>query len=135
MNHSFYTNENKEEESEYEYSTEGEYEDEDDNEDFQCKNMDPALARLMGIIIEEQKIKTDWKPPSKSGLDNSEKIVSFATHLKDKGTIKDNDFFEMIKDDIKHYNTLTDKQLDYIKGLDSDKKFELIEIYNHFCKK
>ena len=133
MNHLYHSNDNKEGDSddEYEYSTESEneYEEKDDIQEFQCKNMDPALAKLMGIIIEEQKFKTDWKPPSKSGLDNSEKIISF------NKVMKDDDVFEIIKDDITKYKRLTDKQLEYIKTLDNDKKFELIEIYNKFCRK
>ena len=131
MNHLYYSSDNKERESDYEYSSESEneYEEKYDIQEFQCKNMDPALAKIMGIIIEEQKFKTDWKPPSKSGLDNSEKIISFNSNMKEA------DFFELIKDDITKYKRLSDKQLDYIKTLDNDKKFELIEIYNRFCRK
>ena len=131
MNHLYYPSDNKERESDYEYSSESEneYEEKYDIQEFQCKNMDPALAKIMGIIIEEQKFKTDWKPPSKSGLDNSEKIISFNSNMKEA------DFFELIKDDITKYKRLSDKQLDYIKTLDNDKKFELIEIYNRFCRK
>lgn len=131
MNHLYYSSDNKEGDSDYEYSTESEneYEEKDDSQEFQCKNMDPALAKLMGIIIEEQKFKTDWKPPSKSGLGNSEKIIPFNADMKD------DDVFEIIKDDIIKYKRLSDKQLDYIKTLDSDKKFELIEIYNRFHRK
>lgn len=128
MNHLYY-NDNKGD-SDYDSSeSEYDYEEKDESQEFQCKNMDPALAKLMGIIIEEQKFATDWKPPSKSGLDNSEKIISF-NKVKE-----DSVYFEMIKDDISKYKKLSVKQLDYIKTLDNDKKFELIEIYNKFCRK
>ena len=43
------------------------------DDELACKNMDPALAKIMGIIVEET--KTDWTPPSHSGLNNSEKII------------------------------------------------------------
>ena len=36
--------------------------------------MDPALASIMGIFIQEQE-KSDWKPPLHSGLSNSERII------------------------------------------------------------
>ena len=55
-------------------SSESESEQEEEYGDIQCKNLDPALAKLMGILIEEQK-EIDWKPPLKSGLDNSKEIV------------------------------------------------------------
>lgn len=130
MNHLYYSSDSKVGDSDYDSSeSEDDYEEKHDSQEFQCKNMDPALAKLMGIIIEEQKFETDWKPPSKSGLDNSEKIISF------NKAKEDSDYFEMIKDDISKYKKLSDKQLDYIKSLDNDKKFELIEIYNRFCRK
>jgi hypothetical protein len=99
-----------------------------DNELY-CKNINPALAKLMGIIIEEQK-EIDWKPPLKNGLDNSEQIIS-SNHFKDKSFINnDIDYFKVIKDDILNHKFLNDKQLEYIKNLNNQDKFELIQIYN-----
>jgi hypothetical protein len=116
----------EENKNEYDGSSESDY----DEEELQCKNIDPLLAKLMGIIIEEQNNnKIEWKPPSKSGLDNSEQIIS-SIYFKNKNSIEDIDFFKVIKNDILNYKTLTTKQLDYIKNLNNDEKFELIEIYN-----
>ena len=83
----------------------------------------------MGIIIEEQK-EIDRKPPLKNGLDNSEKIIS-SIYLKNKSFINnDIDYFKVIKDDILNHKFLNDKQLEYIKNLNNEDKFELIQIYN-----
>lgn len=89
-----------------------------DNSELFCKNMDPALAKLMGIIIEEQKM-SDWTPPTKSGLDNSEAIVSSA-YLKIK----------VLERDILNHKTLNEKQLEYIKTLNNEDKLEIIHVYN-----
>ena len=96
-------------------------EDDSDEQNFYCTNMDPALAKLMGIIITEQ-TPTDnnvWLPPSKSGLGNSDKIIK-----------TENLYFQDIKTSIIQHNPLTEKQLEYIKNTTAEEKIELIEIYN-----
>ena len=120
-------NDSSEDEDEYD---EEEYDDEEVN-GLHCKNIDPALAKLMGIIIESQKSdeEIDWKPPSKCGLDNSKEIIS-SSYFQNKDMLDHIDFFKVIKEDIIGYRTLTSRQLDYIKNLNNDEKFELIEIYN-----
>ena len=97
-------------------------EDEKDEKDFYCTNMDPALAKLMGIIITEQETNNNnvWVPPSKSGLGNSDKIIK-----------TQNSYFEDIKNSIIQHNPLTEKQLEYIKNTTAEEKIELIEIYNN----
>lgn len=112
-------------ESEYDESSESEYE---EKGELRCKNIDPSLAKLMGIIVEEQS-KSDWKPPTKSGLDNSKEIIS-STYLKNKNIMDDIDLFGIIKDDILNYKTLSIEQLEYIKNLNNEDKFELIQTYN-----
>ena len=109
-------------------SSESESEQEEEYGDIQCKNLDPALAKLMGILIEEQK-EIDWKPPLKSGLDNSKEIVS-SMYLKHNFLSNEIDYFTVIKDDILSYKTLTQNQIEYIKHLNNEDKFELIQIYN-----
>jgi hypothetical protein len=108
----------------YDESSESEYE--EDDEEIKCKNLDPVLAKLMGLIIEEQKEIT-WKPPMKPGLDNSEKIIS-SIYLNNSNY--DIDFFKVIKDDIINYKKLTERQLEYIKNLNNEEKFELIQLYD-----
>lgn len=114
----------------YDYDTDDEtsYNESDDEQELQCKNIDPALAKLMGIIIEKQEL-SDWKPPAKSGLDNSNEILS-STYFKNQNIVNDIDFFTVIKDDILNYKTLTTRQLDYIKNLNNQEQFEIIQIYN-----
>jgi hypothetical protein len=114
--------------NDYETDDETSYNESDDEQELQCKNIDPALAKLMGIIIEKQEL-SDWKPPSKSGLDNSNEILS-STYFKNQNIVNDIDFFTVIKDDILNYKTLTTHQLDYIKNLNNQEQFELIQIYN-----
>jgi hypothetical protein len=109
-------------------SSESESEQEEEYGDIQCKNLDPALAKLMGILIEEQK-EIDWKPPLKSGLDNSKEIVS-SMYLKHNFLSNEIDYFTVIKDDIRSYKTLTKQQIEYIKHLNNEDKFEVIQIYN-----
>ena len=119
-----YKNECSESESDEYY----EYEPREDNEHHLfCRNLDPHLAKLTGIVIEEQ--KTDWKPPSKSGLNNSEKIVSNFSNSNSciPATI---DHFSEIKNTIVDGKTLTNAQIDYIKTVNDEEKFELIRIYN-----
>ena len=131
MSNLFFSNKNQKMMEYYEESSEGDSgsDYENDHHEFQCKNIDPALAKLMGIIIKEQSETTDWKPPSKSGLDNSEEIVP-SMYFQNKNVVNDIDFFKIIKHNIINYKTLTDRQLEYIKNLNNAEKYELIEIYN-----
>ncbi len=64
--------ENEENTSEEEESEEEESEEEDDIEGRIMANIDPNLARLLGIEV-EQETKSDWIPPSFSGLHNSQR--------------------------------------------------------------
>ncbi len=63
---------NEENTSEEEESEEEESEEEDDIEGRIMANIDPNLARLLGIEV-EQETKSDWIPPSFSGLHNSQR--------------------------------------------------------------
>ena len=118
------------EDSESDYDSEPKYREdrEEEYEELTCKNLDPALAKLMGIIIEEQK-ESNWKPPSKSGLDNSERIIS-SNYFTNTNNNFDVDYFKTIKDNIINYKKLTEAQLEYIKKLNNEQKFELIQLYD-----
>ena len=139
MNSMFFRNEKESEYSEAEYddSESSEFDEsksiESDSGELRCRNIDPALARLMGIIIEEQKQEITWKPPEKPGLDNSDGI-SYSYCSRNYMGMVEIDFFEKIKDDIRNYRKLSDRQLDYIKDLNNNEKFELIEIYNEILQ-
>ena len=107
----------------YSDSEEEEEENEYDGE-LHCKNIDPALAKLMGIIIEEKANTNnlcEWVPPTFSGLSNSVEIIPRK---------KEKDLFNQIKDDVMSYRTLTPRQLEYIKNMNNDQKYEMIQIYN-----
>jgi hypothetical protein len=111
----------------FRYENDSDYSEEDDDSEFEeskssdsgelmCRNIDPALAKLMGIIIEEQKQEITWKPPEKPGLDNSDGI-SYSYCLKNYMGMAEIDFFKKIKDDIRNYQKLSDRQLEYITPL------------------
>jgi len=105
------------------YCSEEDYDYQDQEESgFNCTNMDPALAKLMGVMIAEQTSndKNVWVPPSRSGLSNSDKIIN-----------TDNPYFKEIKESITQHHHLNEKQLNYIKNTTTDEKMELIEIYNN----
>ncbi len=65
-----YLQEEKEEEDDEEEEDEEDDESED-GEDRIFANMDPNLARLLGMEVKEEETKSDWVPPSFSGLQNS----------------------------------------------------------------
>ena len=120
-------NENESESDEYfEYS-------ENESEDIVCTNMDPALAKLMGIMMEETVSSslsaTTWKPPPAPGLSNSSKIIPDKVNV-----VADNDYFQKIKMDIRAYQKLTERQLHYIEHTNADEKFQIISIYNELMK-
>ena len=119
--------EEKDENSDDEYSDESDSENSMESSGLLCTNMDPRLAKLMGIWIEEQAQEIDWKPPDKSGLENSAPIISYTS----PSSLQINrDHFKEIKDAIQNHRTLTDKQLEYIQTLTNEEKYELIKIYN-----
>lgn len=95
-----------------------EIQNENDDYVFSCKNIDPSLAKLMNMIIEETPKINNWVPPKHSGLDNSEPIIR-----------KENSYYDSIKRDIKYFRKLDNSQLNYIKNLDNERKFEIIQIY------
>lgn len=82
-----------------------------------CKNIDPALAKLMGVIVEES--QTDWTPPKFSGLSNSERII------KDERS----DIDRIIKK-IENFETLEPSELEIMKITTHENKLKLIKAYN-----
>jgi len=101
-------------------------------QEIQCKNIDSALAKLLGIIVQEHQPNTDWKPPTHSGLSNSERIIPSAVTFNPSQ--KENQVFRKIKDDIVNYKNLSNEQLDYIRNTNEREKFEIIEIYNRLTR-
>lgn len=127
----------------YESKNNSDYDDYDDYDDYEeyeeyeegknddhqlsCMNMDPALAKLMGIIIEEQSTTshTTWTPPQHSGLSNSEAIVN---NNEDEDS---NNEFTQIKNKISNSDKLTKYELEKIKQFSNDEKQQIIELYNN----
>jgi hypothetical protein len=70
-------------------------------------------------------------PPTKHGLSNSFCIIPSYYHLHNQPLkILDVDFFEIIKDDIRNCRTLNKYQMEYIKEIKDEYKYELIELFN-----
>lgn len=141
MNYMFdYYNNNNESDTDTEISSEysldadepNDYD--NDNLNFICKNVDPFLAKLMGIIIEEEKNHTDWKPPTTHGLDNSKEIIH-QNYFHNRTMLEHIDLFDVIKNDIANFRKLSQEKLDYIKNLNHDEKCEIIMIYNEILEK
>lgn len=98
----------------------------DDDHQLSCMNMDPALAKLMGIIIEEQSTTSNdaWTPPQYSGLSNSESIINNESQTF-------NEKFTQIKNKILNSDKLTKDELEKIKQFSNDEKQQIIELYNN----
>ncbi len=71
-----------EEDDDYDEEEEDENSDEEDIEDRIMANIDPNLARLLGMEVKEE-TKSDWVPPSFSGLHNSSRNSAY-DHLYKK---------------------------------------------------
>ena len=117
-----------------EYSDDEEYSDYEeygegkgDDHQISCMNMDPALAKLMGVIIEEQSTTSHntWTPPQYSGLSNSEAIINNNAY-QDSNTE-----FTQIKNKIRNSDKLTKYELEKIKQFSNDEKQQIIELYNN----
>ena len=99
--------------------------------------MDPALASIMGIFIQEQEQeKCDWKPPAHSGLSNSERIIKNEEkkEIECKATDQ-NDIFESIKYKIRNFDKLVENEIEHMKTFTNQQKLELIQIYNNIINK
>jgi hypothetical protein len=99
-------------------------------DDFICKNICPALAKIMGISVQTDKLSfNNWVQPTYSGLSNSKPIIkniNYNTNL-----IGD---LDIIKNKIINYDNLNNKDLDFISELDSSDKFTLIKLFNQTNK-
>ena len=97
-------------------------EDEDEDEDeIKCTNMDPQLAKILGLHVEIELSDNKWKPPITHGLNNSDRIIND----------RNNNLFEEIKKRVVMKESLNEEQLNYIKTIDKDKLCEIINTYNN----
>ena len=119
----------------------------DSYNEIKCTNMDPALAKIMGIFIEEQtQEKNDWTPPTHSGLSNSARIIKDESkneskdeykneEKKDSTTeckIQEHDYiFENIKHKIQNFDKLLQNEIEHMKSFTNLQKLELIRVYNN----
>lgn len=99
---------------------EDEYEDEDEDE-IKCTNMDPQLAKILGLHVEIELSDDKWIPPTSHGLNNSDRIIND----------RNNNLFEEIKKRVVMKESLNEEQLNYIKTIDKDKLCEIINTYNN----
>ena len=73
------------------------------------------LAKILNIAVDETNDNKNfvWKPPSKSGLSNSNYIIP-TYYQTNNNKILDISYYEIIKDDIKNYRKLNTYQLNYV---------------------
>ena len=72
-----------------------------------------------------------YDAPIENGLSNSDIIIpSYYKLHKHPSKILNIDFYEIIKDDIRNCRILNKHQLEYIKEIQDEYKYELIEIFN-----
>jgi len=94
-----------------------------------CKRLSKQFG-LEEIKIDEEK-DGSVESPKQFGLSNSEVIIpSYYEIHKHPSKILNIDFFEIIKDDIRNYRPLNNYQLEYIKEIKDEYKYELIELFN-----
>lgn len=83
--------------------------------------------------------ENSYEPPQNYGLSNSEPIIPSYYLKKIKFLFNDKEietsyldihFFDVIKDDIRNIRKLNKYQLEYIKNLSHDEKFEIINLMN-----
>lgn len=96
-----------------------------------CKRLSKEFG-LDEVVIDESLIK---EPPKEFGLKNSDIIIPSHYHFdKHPSKILEIDFYEIIKDDIRNFRALNKYQLEYIKEIKDEYKFELIEMLNKSIK-
>lgn len=96
-----------------------------------CKRLSKEF-KLEEVFIDES---TLTPPPNEHGLSNAEVIIpSYYRLHKHPSKILDIDFYAIIKDDIRNCRVLNKYQLEYIKKLNDESKYELIEIFNQCVK-
>jgi hypothetical protein len=95
----------------------------DTKEEFDINKLSPNLINYFD---------PNWKPPEKSGLTNSERIIP-EYYKKKFNELISLDYFDIIIDDIRNLRKLNEYQLNYIYNLDNDSKQKLfIELNNLF---
>jgi hypothetical protein len=95
-----------------------------------CKNICNNIKRSFELPIDESLLKSDYIPPSKYGLENSEPILP--NYYFPKGdSIKSFDYLQIIKDDIRNMRKLNEYQINYIKTrLYNEDKNDLFDEFN-----
>jgi hypothetical protein len=72
-----------------------------------------------------------YAPPKAPGLENSNVIIpSYYNLHNNPSKILSIDYYNIIKDDIRNCRPLNKYQLEYIKDLSHEYKYELINIFN-----
>ena len=96
-----------------------------------CKRLSKQFG-LEEVIIDENTLPT---PPKQHGLENADVIIPSHYEIhKHPSKIFNIDYFEIIKDDIRNYRELNKYQLEYIKEINDECKYELIELFNQCIK-
>lgn len=73
------------------------------------------------------------RPPKKHGLHNARRILQ-RTYIERMMQGIPIDYFEILKDDIRNIRPLDKNQLDFVKNLNPDQMFEIVEVLNNVTK-
>lgn len=104
-------------------------------------NVNKSIADILGIQRTTPEIDNDndnantneisYDQPKEPGLSNCNVIIPnyYGIHSS-YNKMFDIDYYVMIKDDIKNLRPLNKYQLDFIKTLPHEDKYEIIEIFN-----
>jgi hypothetical protein len=98
-------------------------------------NVNRTLSKVLGIEEIKDFQVSDYEPPKKSGLSNSDIIIPKYYNLhKNPNKLFDISYYKIIKDDIRNCRLLNEYQINYIKTLSHEEKNELFDIYNQCTK-
>jgi hypothetical protein len=105
-------------------------EDNEDNEEINLNKLSHSLIKyLSNDSLINQNIKSNWVPPTENGLNNSPVIIP-EYYFINKENIFNIDYYNIIIDDIRNYRKLNEYQLEYIKKLNHEYKFNVILEFN-----
>lgn len=104
----------------------------DDDDTFKpIANINKKIAIDLGLPLPETNEEIiEYDQPKEYGLSNCNVIIPVYYGLhKSPEKFLNIDYFTMIKDDIRNLRPLHQYQMNYIKSLSHEEKYELIEIF------
>ena len=90
----------------------------------------PSLSKELGLEMHTFE-KSYWEPPKDHGLQNADVIIpSYYNYHKNPEKVFELDYLNIIKDDIRNFRVLNKYQLEYIRNLSDEDKFEIVCLFN-----